>query len=110
VYGDYASANPPAALIDAVGSGDIDVAIAWGPLAGFFASRQDAPLDIMPVEPQVDQPFLPMAFDMSIAVRRGDLRLLERLQDVVDRRRREVDAILTRYRVPRVDRQPELER
>jgi mxaJ protein len=110
VYGDYATANPPAALIDAVGSGDIDVAIAWGPLAGFFASRQDAPLDIMPVEPQFDLPFLPMAFDMSIAVRRGDVRLLERLQDVLDRRRADVDAILARYRVPRVDRPRELAR
>jgi mxaJ protein len=103
VYGDYARANPPAALIDAVGAGDVDVAIAWGPLAGFFGSRGRVPLDIVPVEPQVDQS-LPMVFDMSLAVRRGDLALLRRLQDVLDRRRVDVDAILAAYRVPRVDR------
>ncbi len=30
--------NPPAKLISAVANGDVDVAIAWGPLAGYFAS------------------------------------------------------------------------
>jgi mxaJ protein len=103
VYGNYASENPPAALIDAVAAGDIDVAIAWGPLAGFFAARARVPLDIVPVEPQIDRS-LPMAFDMSVAVRRDDLPLIQRLQKVLDRRRADVDAILVAYRVPRVDR------
>src|SRR5947209_8590624 len=40
VYGDYAQPDPPARIIDAVAKGDIDVAIAWGPLAGYFAPRQ----------------------------------------------------------------------
>jgi mxaJ protein len=103
VYGNYASENPPAALIDAVAAGDIDVAIAWGPLAGFFAARARVPLDIVPVEPQIDRS-LPMAFDMSVAVRHDDLPLIQRLQKVLDRRRADVDAILAAYRVPRVDR------
>ncbi|TGT34813.1 quinoprotein dehydrogenase-associated putative ABC transporter substrate-binding protein, partial [Mesorhizobium sp. M4B.F.Ca.ET.169.01.1.1] len=34
VYGDYAAPNPPARIVDAVASGEIDLAVVWGPLAG----------------------------------------------------------------------------
>ena len=51
VYGDYSRPDPAARLIEAVAAGEIDVAIAWGPFAGFFAKRQDAPLRIEPVTP-----------------------------------------------------------
>ena len=34
IYGDYRQAAPPARLIEAVENGEIDVAAAWGPLAG----------------------------------------------------------------------------
>jgi hypothetical protein len=33
IYGNYLEGNPPARIIDAVGSGEIDVAIIWGPFA-----------------------------------------------------------------------------
>ena len=42
IYGDYRTANPPAAIIDAVAKGDVDVAVVWGPLAGYFAQRYAA--------------------------------------------------------------------
>jgi mxaJ protein len=102
VYGDYATANPPARLIEAVAKGEVDVAIAWGPLAGFFAARQDVPLDIAPVDPPGDIPSLPMAFDVSLAVRRGDAALLIRLEQVLERRGGEIDTLLAEFHVPRV--------
>jgi mxaJ protein len=103
VYGDYSTENPPARIIDAVAAGDIDVAIAWGPLAGFFAARGPVALDIVPVSPQIDAPSLPFVFDMSMAVRRGDAALRARLDEFIDRRRGEIDALLARYHIPRVD-------
>src|SRR5689334_18377660 len=39
VYGDYAKPHPASRIIDAVIKGDVDVAVVWGPLAGFFAAR-----------------------------------------------------------------------
>ena len=41
IYGDYAKPNPPARIVEAVASGEIDVAVVWGPLAGYFAPRQN---------------------------------------------------------------------
>jgi mxaJ protein len=103
VYGDYRRPNPPARIIDAVANGDIDVAVAWGPLAGYFAQKEPVPLDITPVSPQIDLPFLPFVFDISMGVRRGDTALRERLNTVITRRKADIDRILEQYGVPRVD-------
>lgn len=104
VYGDYAMPNPPARIIDAVAHGDVDVAVAWGPLAGYFATREPVPLDLAPVEPEIDLPFLPFAFDIGIGVRRDDVSLRDELDDVLRRRRADVDALIERFGFPRVDR------
>ena len=49
IYGDYSQPNPPRDLIDAVAKGDIDAAIAWGPIAGYFAKHASVPLVVTPV-------------------------------------------------------------
>jgi mxaJ protein len=103
VYGDYRNPNPPARIIDAVASGAVDVAVAWGPLAGYFAQREPVQLDVTPVSPQIDLPFLPFVFDISMGVRRENNGLRDQLNGIITRRRPEIDAILREYGVPRVD-------
>lgn len=100
IYGDYSQPNPPARLIDAVAHGDVDVAIAWGPLAGYFASRESVALEIVPVSPQIDLPFLPFVFDISMAVRRGDDSLRTRLDAFLERHEPEIRRLLEEYGVP----------
>ena len=105
VYGDYSQPNPPARIVDPVAKGDVDVAIVWGPLAGYFAKQSHVPLAIVPVSPQIDQPFLPFVFDISMGVRRDDQELKDQVEQVLEKRRDEVDRILRDYAVPRVDQQ-----
>jgi mxaJ protein len=100
VFGDYSQENPPARIMDAVISRDVDLAVAWGPLAGYFAKRSPVPLDIVPVSPAVDPPGLRFTFDIALAVRTGDSVRLEQLQQILDRRRSGVDSILRNYGVP----------
>jgi len=100
IFGDYALPNPPARLVDAVALGEVDVAIAWGPLAGYFATRQDVPLTITPVHPEVDPPALPFVFDIALGVRRGDEAFRDELNGVLARRAADVDALLHAYGVP----------
>jgi len=101
VYGDYLEENPPARIIDAVAAGDIDVAVAWGPMAGYFAGRQAVPLAVVPVSPSSDRS-LPFVFDIAMGVRHGDRRLLAELERVIERKRKEIEAILDDYGVPRI--------
>ena len=104
VYGDYRQPNPPARIVEAVATGEVDVAIAWGPLAGYFARRQRVPLEVVPVSPQIDLPFTPFVFDISMGVRREDTGLRDELDGIIRRRRAGIDSLLARYGVPRVDR------
>jgi quinoprotein dehydrogenase-associated probable ABC transporter substrate-binding protein len=101
VYGDYREPNPPSHLIDAVAAGEVDVAVVWGPLAGYFAKRQPVPLEVVPVSPQADPPGVRFAFDISLGVRKGDPQLKEELEQVLARRRPEIQRILDDYGVPR---------
>ena len=107
VYGDYREPNPPARIIEAVAQGTIDVAIVWGPLAGYFAPKQTIALRLAPVKPQIDGPKLPMVFDISMGVRKEDTALRADLETALERRRAEIDAVLAEYGVPRLDRAPE---
>ncbi|MFL6590821.1 MAG: substrate-binding domain-containing protein [Chthoniobacterales bacterium] len=105
VYGDYAEANPPARIIDAVVKGDIDVAIAWGPLGGYFAGKSDVPLEVVPVEPAAD-PHLPFTFSIAMGVRKTDRALRDEIDAVLVRKRDQIGAILDEYKVPRVPEPP----
>jgi len=102
LYGDYRQDNPPARLVEAVTAGKIDLAIAWGPLAGYFGARQDPPLRITPVQPIRDERF-PMTFPIAMAVLPGSEWLKHEVEDAIAKRRPEIDAILSAYDVPRVD-------
>lgn len=100
LYGDYAEAAPQEHILKAVAEGEIDVAIVWGPLAGYFAGRESAPLRLTPVTPWLDGPALPMVFDISMGVRKGDLALQRRVDAALRARKAEIDAILAEYGVP----------
>ncbi|HEX6164278.1 MAG TPA: substrate-binding domain-containing protein [Vicinamibacterales bacterium] len=102
VYGNYKSPNPPAELIRAVEQGEIDVAIAWGPLAGYFAQVSKVPLQLTRVMPEREPPF-PFVFDMSMAVARSNTALKDELDKVITDNKPAIDAILRAFAVPIVD-------
>jgi mxaJ protein len=113
LYGDYAEPNPPARILDAVAKGEADVAVVWGPLAGYFASRQAGaagrsvpePLQLAPVSPARDAATgLRFGFDIAMGVQRPDKAFRDELNAVLKRRQPEIDRILDEYHVPRLPR------
>jgi mxaJ protein len=102
VYGDYSHESPPAWIMDAVVGGSIDVAIVWGPLAGWYARRHSLPVELVPVEPQIDLPFLPFVFDIGMGVRHGETDFKDELDGALERRSADIDAVLDQYGVPRL--------
>ena len=102
LYGDYRDPNPPSRIVKAVANGEVDVAVVWGPLAGYFAKREGVQLDMVPVSPQIDLPFMPEVFDIAIGVRRNDKALRDELDRILDRERAAIGAILDQYGVPRL--------
>ena len=101
VYGDYRSDSPPSRIVTAVADGEVDVAAVWGPLAGYFAARQREPLDVTAISTEVDGG-LPLAFDLSMAVRRNDTVRLTRLNQFIDQHHAQIARVLDDFHVPRV--------
>jgi mxaJ protein len=92
-------------LVQAVADGTVDLAVAWGPLAGFAAQKSSVPLTIIPVVPPRDLQKVPFAYDIAMGVRRGDRELRARLDSVIVRRRPAIDSVLASYGVPRVSKE-----
>ena len=105
LYGNYVEPNPPARIVDAVARGDVDIGVAWGPLAGYFADKERVPLNVKAVSPQIDLPYLPFVYDISVGVRRGEDELKNKIDEILERRQSDIDAILESYHVPRVQAQ-----
>jgi quinoprotein dehydrogenase-associated probable ABC transporter substrate-binding protein len=102
VYGDYTEQNPPARVVDAVANREVDVAVVWGPLAGYFARHERVPLDVNPVSPAMEPPGLPFAFSIAVGVRKNGKALRDEIDAILDRRHQDVIGILDDYGVPRV--------
>lgn len=102
LYGDYRKPSPPSEIVTAVEQGDIDVALVWGPLAGYFAARSPVPLRLDPVTPWMDDMQWPMHFDVSVGVRRDNQRLLKDVDRVLTRRAGDIRRLLEVYHVPLV--------
>jgi mxaJ protein len=109
IYGDYSKPNPPATLVYAVARGDVDVAIVWGPFAGYFGPRTGVPLVSTPVMPTIDGPGATFVFAISAGVRRGDTVLRSAVDRAMAVERPAIRAVLARYGVPMVVN-PELTR
>lgn len=103
IYGDYSEPNPPARLVEAVAHGDVDVAIIWGPFAGYFAPRQETPLVFEPVTPSFDPPAQAFVYSVSMGVKRGNYALRKRLSEIIETRRDDIHQMLASYGVPLVD-------
>lgn len=102
VYGDYSKPDPQRDLVDAVADGRVDLAVVWGPLAGYYGRREPAAIDITPVSPERQSRSLMFAFDIAMGVRRGDSALRDAVNGVIARRGAAIRRILTSYGVPLV--------
>ena len=100
LYGDYSKPNPPSEIMHAVERGDVDVAIVWGPLAGYFAARSSTPLRLDPVTPWFADMQWPMQFDISVGVQNKNQQLLKQIDKVLSSRSVQIKGLLASYRVP----------
>src|SRR5690606_34881215 len=98
---DYSEPNPPSHLIDAVADGEIDVAIVYGPFAGYFAPREPVKLSVVPISQEVDSlTGFPFTYEIAMGVRKDDRRRAAMLDSLIDRKRPAIDSILKNYGVP----------
>ena len=90
----------PGQLIDRdLASGKVDVAIAWGPIVGYFAQHAGGvPIAVVPFAAEADG--IRYGFSIAMGVRYGDRVLRDQLNAVLDASRPEIARILQEYGVP----------
>jgi mxaJ protein len=82
-------------------AGKIDVAIVWGPIAGYFAKRVKSPSLI--VVPMKSEPGVRFDYLMAMGVRYGEREWKQQVESLIDSRQAEIQAILKEFGVPLVD-------
>ena len=96
------NANPeqyPGEIIEKdLAAGKIDVAIVWGPIAGYFARRVSTP--VLVVVPMRSEPGVKFDFQMAMGVRYGEGEWKQQVESLIESRRAEIDAILADFGVP----------
>lgn len=98
---DLSESNPLEPIIAALVRREVDVAVVWGPLAGYFAKQQGIKLKLVPVTPEFEPGlFLSMAYSIAIGVRSKDDSLRNLLNLALTRRWEEIQAVLEEYGVP----------
>ncbi len=102
VFGNYADDSPPGKIISAVASGEIDIAIVWGPIAGYFARKQTTPLTLAPTPPADGSPTLPLSYSIALGVRKKDVALKTQLDEILQRKAADIHQILEAYGTPLV--------
>jgi mxaJ protein len=91
----------PEDIINGVAKKDVDLAIVWGPMAGYFVKKSPVPLVLTPIAAAVDSATgFPMQYNFGMAVRRQDRALRDSLDKVLDTKGAEIQAILKEYGVP----------
>jgi mxaJ protein len=81
-----------------LGAGKIDVAIVWGPIAGYYAKRvRSRELMVVPMSPE---PGMKFDYSMAMGVRYGEPVWKKQIEDLIARRQPEIQAILRDFGVP----------
>jgi mxaJ protein len=96
----YTDTERPEDIVNDVAKKKIDVAIVWGPLAGYFVKRSAVPLSLEPLAERDSASDLPFRFDIGMAVRRKDRALRDSLQTLLNRKDPEIQSILKQYDIP----------
>lgn len=99
LYGDYSQPSPPAKLVEAVAMDEIDVAIVWGPLGGYYSQHSNIALEVVPLKDS-QNPALPFQFSIAMAVRPGQTELQEKLNAVLEKKQHEIEVLLSEYGFP----------
>jgi quinoprotein dehydrogenase-associated probable ABC transporter substrate-binding protein len=89
--------SPSAKMIEDLQKGDIDIAILWGPFAGYYAKKNPGKLIVAPLE---DVKGARMSFRIAFGVRHSDQNWKRELNQFIQQNKAELDAILRDYGVP----------
>lgn len=94
---------PPSFVIDDLMKGEIDIAILWGPIAGYWAkTKYPGELEIVPApEYEQENPHGKLQWNISVGVRKKEKERAAMIEAALERNKAEIEKILDEYGIPR---------
>jgi quinoprotein dehydrogenase-associated probable ABC transporter substrate-binding protein len=92
---------PASAMMDDLEAGRIDVAILWGPIAGYLAKQAKTPVKVTPLVKETSGPR--MIYRIGMGVRHADQEWKRLLNKLITENQAEINHILASYGVPLLD-------
>ena len=82
-------------------AGKIDAAIVWGPIAGYYVKKvKSVPLSIVLLKSEKDVKF---DFEIAMGVRYGEKEWKQQVEQLIEKNKVQIRAILSEYGVPQLD-------
>lgn len=97
--------NPTEIMLNDLYEGKIDATIVWGPTAAYYGkqNKDKGELIIIPLQDDPKTPQMKFVFNMSMAVRYGDSKWKEQLNELIDKHQQDINAIISSYGIPIVE-------
>ena len=97
---------PARDAVNDVARGELDLAVIWGPIAGYAARQQPVLLTLVPLPAQQDG--VPLAFSVSLGIRPRETAWKHELNTLLERLAPQIQTILQGYGVPLLDNHDQL--
>ena len=97
--------SPARRLVHDVATGEVDVGIVWGPIAGYFAKQESPPLAVLPL--RVPESRLRLDFRITMGVRHSEPEWKRTINSLIRKKQAEITQILLDYGVPLLDEKGE---
>jgi quinoprotein dehydrogenase-associated probable ABC transporter substrate-binding protein len=94
------------AMLRDLASGEIDVGVLWGPLAGYYAKQAVPPMRVRPLLKESGGP--PLVFRIGMGVRPSDQNWKRLLNRLIAENRAELNRLLIGFGVPLLDENDQL--
>jgi quinoprotein dehydrogenase-associated probable ABC transporter substrate-binding protein len=98
--------SPPRDAIEDVVKGEIDIALVWGPIAGYYSKRFEHELRVVPM--LAESPAVRLDFRVSMAVRHSETKWKRQINRILRDIQPKIDELLAGYDVPLLDEQGRL--
>ncbi len=89
------------AMMRDLASGEIDVGVLWGPLAGYYAKQANPPMRVVLLLKETGGP--PLAFRIAMGVRAADQNWKRQLNKLIAENQTEINRLLLDFGVPLLD-------
>ncbi len=90
----------PINILDDIVADKIDATVIWGPIAGYYAKNREADLVVIPLPSGKDNPEMKFDYNMSMAVRYGENDWKNTVNELINKNKDKIDAILNDYGIP----------